>query len=104
MVFPYAPSSIQANAYAASFHPPAMCSYTSARLLYRGCTRDPPHTFAKHYYKRCPQAVNTGVFCTDAVFDPSLGMFGITTRRGTCPSDRDSGISTNTVVESDILD
>ncbi|KAE8131264.1 hypothetical protein BDV38DRAFT_264998 [Aspergillus pseudotamarii] len=82
-------------------HIPAMCTYTFARLHYRGCHRDEPHSFEKRYYKPCdPVKLNNEPYCPNATFDSSLGVFGTTTRRGTCPRCRDSGVSVDTVVES----
>lgn len=74
-----------------------MCSYTTATVTYRLCSRANKHTIEKRYYKKCDKAKKTGNYCEDALPDPTLGIFGSSTRAGPCPYCRDSGMSTGTV-------
>lgn len=67
-------------------------------LTYSRCPRENQHAVETRHYKKCDKAKKTGIYCADAVLEPSLGIFGSTRRGGLCPYCRDSGMSVDTMV------
>ncbi|PYH98605.1 hypothetical protein BO71DRAFT_395207 [Aspergillus ellipticus CBS 707.79] len=78
-----------------------MCYHVDAPMMWRACPAG--HRLVKRYIKKCPTAESSGAICRDTTPDPNLGPFGTTTRAGQCPRCRDSGISVNTVYETDYI-